>query len=74
MMYDSIIYPKVVAYCHLRKMSIAQLAEKCNMGYATLRKKLQGLSSLTLDEAIYIRDKLECRLTIDDLFVKGDFR
>lgn len=66
------IYPKVVYRMYLKGWDFRQLSEKTGISYTTLRRKLRGVNELTLSEAKLIRDTLNCRLTLDDLFDQRD--
>lgn len=71
-MYGECMYFEVLKQCHIKKMNMAKLAEKSNIAYVTLRRKLRGVQHMYLDDAFAIQKALDCGLTIDQLFKKEE--
>ena len=67
------IYPKVVYRMYLKGWDFKTLSDMTDIAYTTLRRKLRGVNDLTLKEAIAIRDALNSKLTLDDLFDQRDY-
>lgn len=67
------IYPKVVYRMYLKGWDFKALSDVTDITYTTLRRKLRGVNDLTLKEAIAIRNALNSKLTLDDLFDQRDY-
>ena len=62
------IYLRLMAEMYLRGMDSHMLAEKTGIHYGTLRRKFRGQSPLLLDEALRIKEVLQCDLPLEKLF------
>lgn len=62
------MYPNVIAEMARRKITLEIVAPLVNMTIATLSKKLNGESILTLNEAKILRDVVAPDMLIDELF------
>ena len=65
-------YLQVMVQMYLRGWDSHALAEKAGIPYATLRRKLRGVSPLHLEEARRIRAALGCDMTLDALFARRE--
>ena len=62
------MYSTLKAEMARKNLTIVDLSEKTGIRYNTLAAKLKGKYSLTLPEAIAIKNALDVDLSIDELF------
>ena len=62
------MYPNVRAEMARRNLSALDLSHKTGIRYQTLTLKLSGMSPVSIREAKAIRDAIDPKLTIDELF------
>ncbi len=68
------IYLQVMVQMYLKGWDSHTLAEKAQVCYPTLRRKLRGAAPLHLEEARRIQQALNCGLTLDALFALREER
>ena len=64
-----IIYPRVMWLLNVKGWSMGELARKCGIQYAVLRRRLIGEKGcITLNECKAIKGALDSDMTIEELF------
>ena len=71
-MKKSCVYMQVMVQMYLQGMDSHDLAQKANISYPTLRRKLRGDGGLGLEEAKRIRQALGCVMPLEELFERKD--
>ena len=67
-MKNECIYAQVMVQMYLNGIDSRTLAEKAGMSYPTLRRKLRGGGSITLEDALSIREALGSDMPLEKLF------
>ena len=67
-MSNACVYLQVMVQMYLRGMDSHALAEQAGMSYPSLRRKMRGEGSFGLEEAIRIKEVLQCDLPLEKLF------
>lgn len=66
------IYLQVLVQMYLRGLSSHELAERTGIAYPSLRRKLRGVTPLTLDEAMEIWAVLQRPMPLETLFARKE--
>ena len=69
-MSEQCVYLRLMAEMYLRGFDSRLMAEKIGVHYGTLRRKLRGQSPLQLEEAMRMKEALQCKLPLEKLFDK----
>lgn len=67
------MYPNLNAELARRGWTKKVLSEKLDVRYATIVDKLNGKYPLTLNECKEIKDKLDTKMSIDELFLQNEY-
>lgn len=67
-MREECIYPEIYIQMYRRNLDSKKLSSLTGIGYASLRRKMRGITPFSIDEAKLIQKALNCRATLDELF------
>lgn len=67
-MVHKIVYMNLYIKIIENKMNVLEFSEAADIGYTTLRRKLRGEFSFTLEECLAIKAALHSELPIEKLF------
>lgn len=66
------VYARLMMEMYLSGMDNHTLAERTGIHYASLRRKMRGITPIKLDEAERIRTALSSHLPLEKLFEKAE--
>lgn len=69
-MIPDVIYPGVAIETFMKGFTYKELSEKTNIKYASLLRKMKGISFFTIEEAKSIQKALDSKRPLEILFIK----
>ena len=69
-MVPDVVYPGVAIETFMKCYTYKELSEKSKIKYASLLRKMKGISPFTIEEAKSIQKALDCKKPLEILFIK----